>query len=128
MRAQACYQIQLDDGPKPLAQDTEELVPDNRHHDGVRFLISIAAPRPKLLSRSLSEQPQPFSFPTFLLAFSAMSTDSLVRQWDSSDTGPGGTGDRFARAVIIVAGVAALVASLITFVLVVSLPSSIDHH
>ena len=31
---------------------------------------------------------------------------------------PGGTGDRFAKAVIIVAGVAALAASLITFLYV----------
>lgn len=51
-----------------------------------------------------------------ILAASAMSTGDLVRPWDTSETGPGGTGNRFARAVIIVAGVSAVVASLITFV------------
>jgi len=44
-----------------------------------------------------------------------MSTGILLRR-AASDTDPRGTGDRFAKAVIIVAGVAALVASLITFV------------
>lgn len=46
-----------------------------------------------------------------------MSTGTLLQR-AASDTDPRGTGDRFAKAVIIVAGVAALVASVITFVLV----------
>jgi hypothetical protein len=45
-----------------------------------------------------------------------MATGSL--HTTGSDYAPGGTGDRFARAVIIVAGVAALAASLITVLLV----------
>jgi len=57
-----------------------------------------------------------------------MSTGDLLWQRDTSDTGPGGTGDRFARAIIIVAGVAALTASLITFVSVVLFPSGLVHH
>ncbi|KAF2279288.1 DUF300-domain-containing protein [Westerdykella ornata] len=44
-----------------------------------------------------------------------MSTGNLHTPPGSRDTPPHGTGDRFARAVVIVAGVAALSASLITF-------------
>ena len=40
----------------------------------------------------------------------------------ASEYGHGGTGDRFARAVIIVAGVCSLVASFITFVYVPASP------
>lgn len=47
-----------------------------------------------------------------------MALGNLYARMASSDTSPGGTGDRFASAVIIVAGVAALVASLITFLCV----------
>ncbi|KAF2004557.1 DUF300-domain-containing protein [Amniculicola lignicola CBS 123094] len=45
-----------------------------------------------------------------------MSAGNPLVAGDSQDTPPGGTGDRFARAVIIVAGVAALTATLITIV------------
>ncbi|KAF1952361.1 DUF300-domain-containing protein [Byssothecium circinans] len=47
-----------------------------------------------------------------------MATGTLLKTRAASETSPGGTGDRFASAVIIVAGVAALVASLLTFVAV----------
>jgi hypothetical protein len=47
-----------------------------------------------------------------------MSTGSLHTQ----DSSPGGTGDRFAQAIIIVAGVAALGASLITVLYVYATP------
>jgi hypothetical protein len=50
-----------------------------------------------------------------------MATGSLDAM-DSSDYAPGGTGDHFARAVIIVSGVAALAASLITVLCVLPLP------
>ncbi|OAG00936.1 DUF300-domain-containing protein [Paraphaeosphaeria sporulosa] len=46
-----------------------------------------------------------------------MSTGNLLRR-AASEGDPRGTGDRFAKAVIIVAGVAALVASVITFIAV----------
>jgi hypothetical protein len=46
-----------------------------------------------------------------------MASDDVLWQQDS------GTGARFASAVIIVAGVAALVASLVTFVSVPAIPS-----
>ena len=52
---------------------------------------------------------------------SAMSTGSLHGTQGSSDTLPSGTGARFGRAVIILSGVAALAASLITIVYVASL-------
>ncbi|KAF2193290.1 DUF300-domain-containing protein [Zopfia rhizophila CBS 207.26] len=45
-----------------------------------------------------------------------MSTGILHTMEGSPDTPPSGTGDRFARAVVVVAGVAALAASLITVV------------
>jgi hypothetical protein len=43
-----------------------------------------------------------------------MSAGNLYIAKDKDGLNPGGTGDRFAKAVTIVAGVAALVASLIT--------------
>jgi hypothetical protein len=47
-----------------------------------------------------------------------MSPGNLYAPRGSPDMSPGGTGDRFARAIIIVAGVSALAASLITVVYV----------
>jgi hypothetical protein len=51
------------------------------------------------------------------MAAASPNTDNRLHA--AADYGHGGTGDRFARAVIIVAGVCSLVASLITFVCVV---------
>lgn len=45
-----------------------------------------------------------------------METGSLRQGLDADDFSSGGTGARLARAVIIVAGVCALIASLVTFV------------
>lgn len=53
-----------------------------------------------------------------------MSTGNLHIAKEKSGLAPGGTGDRFAKAVIIVAGVAALSASLITILYGFSLPPS----
>ena len=54
-------------------------------------------------------------------AATTMSTGTLLYR-AASDGDPRGTGDRFASAVLIVAGVAALVASIITFVSVSIFP------
>ena len=53
----------------------------------------------------------------------AMAQGTLDTKYHAADFSSGGTGARFARAVIIVAGVCALVASLVTFVYVSKLPS-----
>jgi hypothetical protein len=45
-----------------------------------------------------------------------MASGNLQLDYDATDFSSGGTGARFARAVIIVAGVCALVASLMTVV------------
>jgi len=48
---------------------------------------------------------------------------TLHANYQAADFSSGGTGARFARAIIIVAGVCALVASLVTFVYVFKPPS-----
>jgi hypothetical protein len=45
-----------------------------------------------------------------------MASGSLSPDLMAADFSSGGTGARFARAIVIVAGVCALVASLVTFV------------
>jgi len=45
-----------------------------------------------------------------------MALGTLPPDFTAADFSSGGTGARFARAIIIVAGVCALVASLVTFV------------
>lgn len=85
-------------------------VPGHRRH--VR-LSSLAPP---------SRQEPASSFPQEqLLKRPAMSTGTHFAPRGSPDAPPHGTGDRFARAIIIVAGVAALSASLITFLCVPTL-------